>query len=430
MILSVNATHMRRIDEGRTSVIGQTRTGPQIERPCETIKRMPDEAAAGVDRSLDLLYPFYLDSDMSMAFAAALAGGVALESEQVDRSDQTSQAVKNLRGNLRLFGALGMQGGRDSTEASVVASESRLIRRHTDASIFIDLYDELRRTGRLIEDPELEDLSTGDIVSARMGPAVAPLRRVVDQVIRLFDLTMPVLAGEPKDAETTVGQSTRRRKGQHPRAPKPTPDPDEDGLSELRQMHRLFVALRDDLEQSGMIDIVVAREDQPSVVITLDKRFVADPAIELLHTSAFTIVGKVTNIWRGPNDLANLYRRSVVSLLPALAQTVTWGLLMLLSSLARGFDPTEIERMAYSAAGVQKEDDTATGSDEPGVDGSAPAAGGDEARDESARSPENDEESQPEEVPDEVLFGEEVIAALNPVVVGPAFQILPLAICS
>ena len=30
------------------------------------------------------LYPFYLDGDMSMAFAAALTGGVALEEEQVD----------------------------------------------------------------------------------------------------------------------------------------------------------------------------------------------------------------------------------------------------------------------------------------------------------------------------------------------------------
>jgi hypothetical protein len=56
---------------------------------------------------VELLHPFYLDTDMSMAFAAALAGGVALEREDVAHEAQESEAVRNIRGNLRLFGTLG-----------------------------------------------------------------------------------------------------------------------------------------------------------------------------------------------------------------------------------------------------------------------------------------------------------------------------------
>jgi hypothetical protein len=224
---------------------------------------MADEAPA---HSIDLLYPVYLDSDMSMAFAAALAGGVAIEAEQVDRTDETSEAVKNLRGNLKVFGALEVGGGRERTESSVAASEYRMIRRHTDASIFINLFDELRRSGQVTEDPAAGDVRTGQIVSAHMGPAVAPLRRVVEQVIRLLDLTLPILAPEP---EVSPRPSGKQRKG-NPSGGSRQPEPE--GLQEMRELRRLFVALRDDLQHSGMIDIVVRRDDDSGVVLGAGSR--------------------------------------------------------------------------------------------------------------------------------------------------------------
>ena len=102
-----------------------------------------------------LLYPFYLDIDMSMAFSAALTGGVALEEELLDKTGSTSQAVKNLKGNLKLWRAGGFEAGRSATDKDEATIESRLIRRHTVASIFIDLYDELARTGQLLDEPDL-----------------------------------------------------------------------------------------------------------------------------------------------------------------------------------------------------------------------------------------------------------------------------------
>jgi hypothetical protein len=270
------------------------------------------------ERPLELLYPFYLDADMSMAFAAVLTGGVSLEQEHVERVTGASQAVKNLHGNLRVWRVAGIGADREHTESSDAMNEARLVRRHTVASVFIDLYNELRGTGQIVEQPRFVDLNEGDFISMTMGPAIAPLLRVVDQIIRLLDLMLPILETEdelPPPRAAAKGGSHHRGSGRG--APKETASPEQqEGLRSLRQLRRLFMAVRDDLNHSGMIDIVVAREDEPGIVLTLDKRFVAPPALELLHSSKFTVVGKVTQIWRNDDDVVPLYRRSVLSLLP------------------------------------------------------------------------------------------------------------------
>jgi hypothetical protein len=350
----------------------------------------------------ELLYPFYLDTDMSMAFAAALAGGVALEREDVERETQESEAVRNLRGNLRLFGAwglgagsVGIGGDRERKESDVAASESRLVRHHTEASIFIALHDELRRTGRIHDGVDLTALKTGDLVQLSLGPAIAPLRRVVDQIVRLLDVAAP-LVGTEREQETLPGAAelTRQQRREQARqaAKQALAEASQGEIADdadIGRLRRLFVALQDDLDRSGMVDIVVKREDEPSVVLTLDKRFLSDQSLELLHTSSFTVIGKVTAIWPTQEDFVNLYRRSVMSLVPALGQTVSWSLLGMLSALARGADPAEAEKAAHTAAGMDE--------------------------------PEQSEEK------GEIMLGEDV-QALHPGIAGPAIQILRLAV--
>jgi hypothetical protein len=375
---------------------------------------------------LELLYPFYLDTEMSMSFSAALTGGVALEEEQLDRAAEASEAVKNLRGNLRLWRAGGFDAGSERSNRSELASESRLIRHHTVASIFIDLFSELRRTGRLREEPAVEEVQIGDIVAMRMGPAVAPLRRVVDQVGRLLDIMVPVL-DDDGDAAVVAGseQDSRqqRRARERAAARRSQENEPDDGLRELRQLRRLFVAIRDDLDHSGMIDIAVAQEDAPSAVLTLDKRFVSAPTLELLHTSSFVVVGKVTQIWSEPEDIVNLYRRSVLSLVPSLAQSTVWGVFAFLGTLSMSLDVKAMEQAAWRSIG--KESDTPEAdADEEVTEASSDTVGGADAEPQNGDASASDDESG-----DDVMLGED-IAALTPIVNGPALQILPLAICS
>jgi len=87
----------------------------------------------------------------------------------------------------------------------------------------------------------------------------------------------------------------------------------------------------------------------------------------------------------------NLYRRSVMSLIPALGQAVSWGMFLLLGTLATTVDASEAENAARAAFGM-------------------------------------DPAEEPSEPP-EIMLGDDV-EALNPVVSGPAIQVLPLAICA
>lgn len=377
---------------------------------------MPDDQR---ETTLELLYPFYLDTEMSMSFSAALTGGVALEEEQLDRSADASTAVKNLRGNLRLWRAGGFDAGSERSNRSELASESRLIRHHTVASIFIDLFSELRSTGRLTEEPTVDQLKIGDLVAMRMGPAVAPLRRVVDQVGRLLDLMVPVLGEDDADEIPSEGETRQQRRARERAAVKrPTDDEPDEGMRELQQLRRLFAAIQDDLDRSGMIDIAVAREDALSAVLTLDKRFVSAPTLELLHTSSFLVVGKVTQVWKDPEDIVNLYRRSVLSLVPSLAQSTVWGVFTFLGTLSMSLDVKAMEQAAWRSIGREPEAPPTQAAENGGTSSTETP---DSANSESETSDVSDK--------DDIMIGDD-IAALTPVVNGPALQILPLAICS
>ncbi|HEY7830351.1 MAG TPA: hypothetical protein VIC06_07285 [Solirubrobacteraceae bacterium] len=380
------------------------------------------ERSAEAEEPIKLLYPYYLDVDMSMAFAAALTGGVALEEQRHDRTDETSKAVKNLRGNLKLLSALGLGGGveagRSDADETATASEFQVTRHHTFASIFIDLYDEMRCSNLLLEDPGMEDMNLGDIVSVRMGPATAPLRRVVDQVIRLLEVTMPIADTGDSSENSSKGSGKRQQRQGAPRSSK-----SDEGVPALQQLHRVLVALREDLARSGMVDVLVSTEDDavPRAILTLDRRFLSDAALELLHTSSFTVVGKVTQLWRTSDEVVNLYRRSVVSLAPSLTQATMWALFTLVGLITKAIDPTEIQRNAQqalqvggSATAIEAADVETTSSDSE-----------DEATEEHQANV-----NAPEESEDEITFSNEMIAAVTPFVSGPAFQILPLAICA
>lgn len=345
------------------------------------------EPVAAPPPPLALLYPMYLDTDMSMAFAAALGGGVALEMESVEQTGAASNAVRNLRGNLRLFDVLGVGGDRSVTNSDAATSEARMTRRHTEASVFITLYDELRRRG-LIVNAVLPGVKPGDLVVMELGPATAPLRRVLEQLSRLFDLVGPT-----QQAQGPASPSRSQRRQQQPGAGQKSTGANLAGQPDFatQEVQRLFTAMKTDLDHSGMTDVVVRREGDLSVVLTLDNRFVTTQGLELLHTSTFTVVGKVTQIWQTADDVANLYRRSVLALLPALSEAMAWSIMAGLGGIATAVDVGAAQRGASEAIGIALE--------------------------------------QAEDEPTGIRFGED-FNALLPSLTGPAIQILPLAVCA
>jgi len=218
---------------------------------------------AANDGDLELFYPFYLDIDMTMAFAAALTGSVALELEDREREQSQSQAARKLWGGIKLFDALNLGATRERSTSESSDSESRMVRRHTEASIFITLYDELRRKGRIAWTDGV-DIAPGQIVAIEAGPAMAPLRRIVDQVLRLLDLSFPGLSAEDAAPSTNVPATKAGQKRSKP-APRRQSQP-----KELAQLRALFTSVLGDLDHSGMTDVVVRNEGATSIVLTLD----------------------------------------------------------------------------------------------------------------------------------------------------------------
>ncbi len=373
------------------------------------IEAHPDAAAR-------LLYPFYLDTDMSMAFAAALSGGVALESEQTSRTEDSSRAVKSLRGSLRVFGAASFGGSSERASGEGRSDESTLVRKHTTHSIFIALHEELQASGRLVSDPSLSEMAVGDLVSMRLEPAVAPLRRVIDQVLRLLDVMAPALGLESPDEPPAASRQERRQRAREA-ARAGGPDGENDHLQALSGIRKLFVALRDDLERSGMVDVVVATEGSPGVVLTLDKRFADDTALELLHTSRFTVVGKVTQVWPTEDDVVLLYRRSALALVPALSQQVAVGVFSFLIGMAKAVGVVDVDAQINEAL---RHDEPAV---RPAATAPTPAETAVDGTETAAADRAGNEEDD-----DDVRIGND-IAALNPALSGPAVQILPLALC-
>ena len=313
-----------------------------------------------------------------------------MQAEGVDSVGRESEKSRDLNAGLRLFEMLDLGGKTKRSRKDSVKSETRMIRHHTEASIVITLLDELRRRGSIVE-PDLAALKTGAMTSLEIGPATAPLLRVVNQILRLLDLTSP----EAPEPELKPAAQQRKQQGnrhtqaqQRPKPPVP-PSPVADA-NPLEDTRKLFKALKGDLEYSGMTDIVVRREDQLSVLLTLDNRFVTDQALELLHSSTFRVIGKVTQIWPEPTDFINLYRRSVLSLVPALPNAMGWLVLGMLGGMAKAIDVVELQRSANEAM---------------------------------------DNETYDPIDPGEIKIGDDFVA-MFPGMMGPAIQILPLAICA
>jgi hypothetical protein len=138
-----------------------------------------------------------------------------------------------------------------------------------------------------------------------------------------------------------------------------------------------------------MTDIVVQRTDGPNVLLTLDNRFITDQALELLHTSTFRVIGKITQIWSDDTEVVNLYRRSVLSLVPSLPFAMGFLVMGMLGGMAAAIDVNKIQRETNEALGLET----------------------------------------PEQQPQELLIGNDFYAML-PGIMGPAVQILPLAVCA
>ncbi len=265
---------------------------------------------------LQLVHPVYLDVPMLVSFVAAAEGGVTFESEETEKgataTDRTREATGRARGGFPLIGALigldmsGRYGRKDEERDS---RETKVIRQHTEASLFNLLRHELVEGSRIkvIEsEGHLGELKIGDLVEISGEVIGNPLQQMLDLFFQLvpyfgYEVEMLMKPKKRKDPSRSGNPAVR--------AESATASGD---LSE-EDTFRFLATMRQDLDRSSMRDLVLLGPEGIRAVLALSTEFLTPAAADRLLGGRFTVVGKVTRVL-GDEEIINLTRRTAIGL--------------------------------------------------------------------------------------------------------------------
>jgi hypothetical protein len=276
-------------------------------------KGAPEEQA----ERLELVHPVYLDTPMMVSFVAALEGGVSYGAESTQMQAQT--AGREREGGAR-FGvpilssllSLDMSGRMSSNVGTQNTEEVKVVRRHTEASLF----NLLRH--RLVSDGEVTPVKTREQLSElRPGQLIEISGEVTGNPLQqLFALLTKMLPYMGLDEEAVRGPAKDKQPPGNPKSGNPakraaakqelTKDEEEtlDGI-------RMLFIMKDDLEIASVRDVVLAGDDSITTVLTLSTEFFSDQTTDYVLGGRFTALGKVTRILAG-EDTVNLTRRTAL----------------------------------------------------------------------------------------------------------------------
>jgi hypothetical protein len=115
---------------------------------------------------IDLVYPLYLDVPMMTSFAAAIQDGIAYGSDITQRKDQQRSVSREAEGRagipfMSIFStllSLDARGKITGDKAAGEGEEIKLVRRHTEASLFMRLRQTLMDDNRILQIKSIDDL--------------------------------------------------------------------------------------------------------------------------------------------------------------------------------------------------------------------------------------------------------------------------------
>ena len=246
-------------------------------------------------RYMYLIHPIYLDVPMLVSFAAAIQGGLSLESEV------TREKEANKSGSAKVAGKFGLSNLFSNlfdvaAEADISGSaagrnqETRHeLKSHTEASIAILLYDELRRDKRYLTQPQdatvLSKVNPGTLVEV----AGILEKNAVDTVIDYIDAVniLSSLAG-PTQSTTPTG----KQQASGTQVSKKTQQTNQSMLEKMRG------TLDKDRKRTPISNVILRCTEPPdvNVVVTLRTANLRDLTLSELHKNNVRVVGKVTRI--------------------------------------------------------------------------------------------------------------------------------------
>ncbi len=276
---------------------------------------------------IDLVYPLYLDVPMMTSFVAALEDGIAYGSDVTQMKNQKRTVGAEGEGKagagipgMGIFSTLlniDLRGKIQGEQAAGSDEEVKLVRRHTEASLFMRLRHTLVNDNRILQIQELDDLQQLEnaeqdyLVEIRGQISRSPLSESLEAVFRMLNMFGVELSGDAKSQQSQGGGGKQKRGQQQQQRSTSLADQfqiDDNGLMGLQLMQRI----REDLEQSKILDAVMRPSGivDLSVVMALALEFLPEGALDNMLSGDFSVLGKVTRLIKGSDEI-NLYQRTV-----------------------------------------------------------------------------------------------------------------------
>lgn len=270
--------------------------------------------------TIELVHPLYLDVPMMTSFLAAIDDGIAFGSNvRLKQGSQQSKGIgKELDAGVPKFGlfssvlSLSLRGKIENKNSSDENEEIELVRKHTEASLFMQLRS-LLQEGQITVVKDVKDLAQvghGSLVEVTGQILRSPASAALDNFFKILsmmgvDLTTEVPAENQKVPGKGSGQGQQQQRK----------DPLQQMQLAIENRNTEFVLrimqrLRDDLTKSKIVDVVMQiPAGAVSVVISLSSEFLPVGTFENLLSGHFTVLGKVTRVLKEEGEI-NLYHRS------------------------------------------------------------------------------------------------------------------------
>jgi hypothetical protein len=268
----------------------------------------------------ELIHPIYLDVPMMVSFFAAIEGGISYSGEFTERirsslaRDREGQGKAGLPAIASLFGlSLDMSGRFKRQTEDEESTEMKVIREHTEASLFNLLRESLRNQDTFVEinDPShLAEINAGQLVEISGEILGNPLQQILDAIWQI----LPYLGIDPEAELNRTGSSRGGHRGgqakrSHTTAQQASSEDDAFTLADLR----LLRTMRDDVGNAKVRDLILQAGGGVRAVLTMAREFLTEEAEEYLLGGRFVALGKVTRVLE-EGETINLTRRTAIGL--------------------------------------------------------------------------------------------------------------------
>lgn len=266
--------------------------------------------------TLTLVHPVYLDVPMMVSFVAAFEDGFAFSSEQTEKGEATTDRTREASTRGRLgFPTLGaligldMSGRYGRAEQEQESRETKVVRQHTEASMFNILRHEL-----IVQDQLTVIDDTRKFAEQEIGALVEIAGEVIgnplQQLLDLFAQLAPYLG---YDVETLMKPKKRKDPARSGNPAKASGAAQPADVFSTEDLFRFLTTMREDLERSATRDLVLLGRDGLRAVLALSTEFLTAAVAERLVGGRFTVMGKVTRVLVN-DEVINLTRRTALGL--------------------------------------------------------------------------------------------------------------------